>query len=236
MMKHRFFIFLLCLLLIIGLTCCGEKESVAEPSVSSAVPEAFGAASIRDIPLEEAQTTALPASDTISAEPPQTLPDYTEATVTAAIICDAMDMLPYTQGDDQYLWRAVGYLAGQIGFDEALITREGELGKVSSETAAALAYAVDSSFSGQLPAVTEEDPLISKSEDGGYLINMLDQGQLTLEMTQDRLNASTETFTEEAELFLDNVSLGKYQVELRNYTGPMGGFFGYSIVSLSPIF
>lgn len=134
-----------------------------------------------------------------------------------------------------YLWRCVGYLAGQIGFDGELVTGEQDAGKLSAESVLCLAYAVDGNFSGQLPEVTEEDPLISTADDGSYLINMLEQGNLTLEMTENRLSMTGDSCTEEAQLLRDGESLGTYEVTLVRYTGTSTpGYFSYSIQSISP--
>lgn len=135
-----------------------------------------------------------------------------------------------------YLWRSVGYLIGQIGTDADIITMEDDFGKVSPEDAAIFAQAMYAGFDGNLPSVTEEDPLISMAEDGSYLINMLDQGALVLEMTTNRIGADTDTVTEEAELFQDGESLGAYTVTLTatSPSSPVHSYFAYSITDLVP--
>lgn len=244
-MKKSMISLLLCGLIL--LSGCGGDESVQSLSVPSASPEAFGTSALETVPVQEAETTTLPdtsgtpetAPDASQVEPEETLEpsaDYIEQAVTAAIICDAIDMLPYTPEDSMYLWRAVGYLAGQIGIDDTLVTQSGDSGVLSENSARWLAYAMDADFTGTLPEVTEEDPLISMGEDGSYLINMLSQGYLALNMTNNRASQDGDVFTEEAEFFRDEESLGTYTVTLVKYTGGAEGaqYFGYSIQDISP--
>lgn len=251
-MKRTLIPLLLCGLIL--LSGCGETTTPV--SVSSAPAEAFGASTLEAVPVQEAETTTLPEGsvvpetgvqtpqastpDTDSENATEPSPvninhDYIDKAVTAAIICDSMDMLPYTPEDSMYLWRAVGYLAGQIGTDGTLVTQSGDHGNITETAALWLAYAMDADFSGELPSVTEEDPLISHEDNGSYLINMLAQGALTLNMTNTRDTAEGDVFTEEAELLRDGESLGTYTVTLVKYTGPMEGghHFGYSIQDIS---
>ena len=249
-MKFRAFPIFLCLALMASLVGCGN-ETVSAPTTEtsvSAAPEAFGDMSLAETPIQEAQTTLLPAdapaedesiieAPQSAVEAPAAIQDYTAEAVTAAIICDAVDMLEYNPTDDQYLWRCVGYLIGQIGAEGDLITMEGDFGKITAQDAAIFAYAVSSDFDGNIPSVTEEDPLISKSEDGGYFINMLSQGELELNMTENRFSSDDDTFTEEAELLQNGESLGRYTVTLKKYAGDDNGsnYFAYSILGLVPL-
>ncbi len=251
-MKFRILSGLLCLILLFSLAGCGnETVSTPESSISETTQEAFGNMSLVDAPIQEAQTTALPGSATepelttekadvsiqdTTAQKTADVRDFTEQAVTAVIICDALDMLEYTPEDSMYLWRSVGYLIGQIGTDTDLITMEGDFGKVSQEAAPIFAAALNADFDGTMPSVTEEDPLISMAEDGGYLINMLDQGNLVLEMTTNRIGAETDTVTEEATLFQNGESLGTYTVTLKA-TAPdsaVHNYFAYCITNLAP--
>lgn len=229
----------LLLLMALFLTGCGQTPAASVVESSSAPPDAFGSP-VESAPVEEAMTTALPAGSALEpvvisvpeAEPE--MQDHTEDAVIAAIVACAVDQLEYSSVDDQYLWRCVGYLAGQIGIDQDLVTAEGDFGHITPETATMLAYAVNGDFSGTLPVVTEEDPLISKTEEGGYLINLLSQGSLELQMTENRHPG--ETTTEEAELFQDGNSLGRYTITLTDYRGDEAGakYFSYSILNVSP--
>lgn len=249
-MKRRMYSIVLCLALLISIAGCGQNDSSLLPeSEPAGTNQTFGASTLETPPVEEAQTTALPAEGNLE---PQTMPDSalpesdpeeptlpvqdnTEAAVTAVIIAHAIDHLDFSPTDDQFLWRAVGYLAGQLGTGSDLVSSDGDFGALTPDHAAILAYAVNGSFSGELPAVTEEDPLISKTEEGSYLVNMLSQGSLELQMTENRYTSSEDTVTEEAELIQDGVSLGTYNVTLQKYSGDEAGnaFFAYSIVGLS---
>lgn len=247
-MKTKLLSLILIISCLFSLTACGSNaQSTAEVASEPAqVPQAFGTSTLEDVPVQEAQTTTLPEAAETS-EAPVNVPsapdadassavqDFTEQAVTAAIICDAMDALPYTPEDPMYIWRAVGYLIGQIGTDADLITMEGDFGHIASESALIFAHAIDADYSGDVPSVTEEDPLISIAEDGGYLINMLSQGDLVLEMTRNRDTAEGDTCTEEAELFQNGESLGVYTVTLSAYTGGNDGgrYFAYSIQDIS---
>lgn len=250
-MKYCIRSIILCVVLFCILTGCGKDavSSVSEPA--SSAPQTFGVSSLETTPVEEAETTALPADSVLEpvtvpdsalpepsqVEPPLQVEDHTQEAVTAALIACAVDHLEFSPTDDQFLWRAVGYLAGQLGTDGDLVTSDGDFGALTPDHAAILAYAVNGSFSGELPTVTEEDPLISKAEDDSYLINMLSQGTLELQMTENRYTSHEDTVTEEAELIQDGVSLGSYTVTLQKYQGSETGntYFAYSIVDLSPV-
>lgn len=234
------------LLMVLCFTACGENQASSLPESSSPAPEAFGTR-VDSTPVEEAMTTALPEGSILDAPdgsllepeaPPdstQEVQDYTEKAVIAAIVSCSLDHLEYNASDDQYLWRSVGYLAGQIGVDQNLLTSQGDFGQITPETAAMLAYAVNGDFNGTLPVVTEEDPLISRAENGDYLINLLSQGTLELQMTENRHPG--ETVTEEAELFQNGESLGRYSVTLTDYRGDITGgqYFSYSILDVTPL-
>lgn len=238
-MKTKLFSLILATSLLFSLTACGNAAQSTAASVPSEAPQTFGDSALETVPVQEAQTTALPQQPDSSEAPAvteATAADFTEQAVTAAIICDAMDALPYTPEDPMYIWRSVGYLIGQIGTEADLITMEGDFGHIAQDSAAVFAYAMDADFSGSLPSVTEEDPLIAVAEDGGYLINMLSHGDLSLTMTRNRYDTAADTCSEEAELFLNGESLGVYTVTLTAYTGGDIGrqYFSYSIQDISP--
>lgn len=237
-----------CLICLAG---CGTTPASSVATVPETTGQPFGASAIDTAPVQAAETTTLPETSFAEAMPPENqIPDetqsaeepagpeavdYTPQAVIAAIICDAVDTLPYAPEDPMYLWRSVGYLAGQIGIDGDLIQQEGDFGKITPETARLFACAIAPDFSGDLPSVSEEDPLISAGDDGSYLINMLDQGELTLEMTENRFSATDGPVTEDAEFFRDGQSLGIYTVTLVPYTGlEDGALFRYSIQDISP--
>ncbi len=243
-MKRNYMALMLVIGLLLSLCACGKTESsVASVPAETSEPQAFGDVSLEDIPALEAQTTSLPEGSAAEpadsaqepAAPPAAAQDFTEAAVIAAIICDGVDMLPYAPEDPMYLWRSVGYCIGQVGTAADLVTMEDVFGKVSPDAALIFAWAMDADFSGEMPSVTEEDPLIAMAEDGGYLINMLSQGNLELQMTENRYNAGGETVIEEAELFRDGESIGTYTVTLTPYTGPAEGaqYFSCSISHIS---
>lgn len=244
-MKYCIRAIILCVVLLCILTGCGKDAVSSGSEPASSAPQAFGVSSLETTPVEEAETTALPADsvlepvtvqDSALPESPLQVEDHTNEAVTAALIACALDHLEFSSTDDQFLWRAVGYLAGQLGTDSDLVSSEGDFGALTQENAKILAYAVNGSFSGELPVVTEEDPLISRTEDGDYLINMLSQGTLELQMTENRYTSQEDTVTEEAELFQDGISLGSYTVTLQKYQGSETGnaYFAYSISDLSP--
>lgn len=250
-MKYRICSLLLCAALLFSLTACGQETAAPlSEAESTGNPQSFGTSNLEGTPVEEAQTTFLPTDSNLEPvviqdkdftadsqlEPTAQIQDHTKDAVTAALIACALDHLEFSPTDDQFLWRAVGYLAGQLGTDSDLVSSEGDFGALTQENAKILAYAVNGSFSGELPVVTEEDPLISRTEDGDYLINMLSQGTLELQMTENRYTSQEDTVTEEAELFQDGINLGSYTVTLQKYQGSETGnaYFAYSILDLSP--
>lgn len=242
-MKYGMKYFLLWGLLTISLTACSGTQDVSQlDSTGSTVPESFGTVELGSAPVEEAETTSLPAQEesmtvsTAEEETPQIL-DYTEQAVTGVLISMGLDHLEYSNTDDQFLWRAVGYLAGQIGVEQQLMTQEGEMGKITPETAKILAYGVNGNFSGELPVVTEEDPLIAKMEDGNYLVNLLNQAGLELVMTENRFSTEEDLVTESAELLQNGESLGTYEVTLTKYQGGQEGqqYFSYSVVGVTAL-
>lgn len=249
-MKRSVLLILMCLICLFLWTGCGNASdpSTASAPSASGTPDAFGETALADTPVQEAATTTLPEDQTAGSSQPESasvsseeasgaVSDYTEQAVIAAIICAAVDTLPYAPEDSMYLWRGIGYLIGQIGTQADIITQEGEFGHIAAEDAAIFAYAIDADFDGNIPSTSEEDPLIGTAEDGGYLINMLDQGALSLSMTENRLSSDADTVTEEAELFRDGESLGVYTVTLTKYANPDGpgrNYFAYSITDITP--
>lgn len=244
-MKSRIPALILCAAMMITMTACGGKDNM--PSVASApseAPAAFGDTSLADAPLQEAETTSLPAeAPSVSASVEESITetavqDFTEEVVKAILVCDAVDLLPYNpDGDDMYFWRSIGYLIGEMGPQEGLIDLEEPLGKIQRQDAAIFAHAISATFSGELPVVTQEDPFIMLGDDDTYLINMLPQEDIELRMTENRFSNQGDTITEEAELLRNGESLGTYTVTLTEYTGtdPRGqAIFGFSIVSLEP--
>ncbi len=245
-MKLRIWVLLLCASMIISMTACGSKDDIssAAPAPSEA-PAVFGEASLADAPVQEAETTSLPAEapeeasslpETSQQESETAVQDFTHLAVKAVLVCDAVDLLPYNpDGDDMYFWRSIGYLIGEMGPLEGLIELEDPLGKIQRQDAAIFAHAISATFDREFPVVTQEDPFIIPGEDDTYLINMLPQEDIELRMTENRFSNQGNTFTEEAELLRNGESLGTYTVTLTEYTGtdPRGQkIFGYSIVSV----
>lgn len=63
-MKYRLFSVFLCLGLLLSMAGCGNETASTPESTAAAAttPEAFGDMSLAEAPVEEAETTTLPAS------------------------------------------------------------------------------------------------------------------------------------------------------------------------------
>lgn len=90
--------------------------------------------------------------------------------VMAAILC-AQDGLTYDPEDPVYFWRAVGYLITLRSMDETFTSSGTDGTHLTAENLPIFVQAMFANYSGEVPSVTEEDPLVSRTEDGGYLIH-----------------------------------------------------------------
>lgn len=230
-MKRRFLEFFLVLWVVILCSGC-SGENIRSKAESSAEPEAFG---ITETTPRMAQTVEDPSA--AEAEPEQSeAGSITEQQALAAIL-SSRDGLDYDPEDPVCFWRTVGYLVGLCSNIERVrdvitIQADGSV-YVSQENINIFIHAVFGNYTGEIPAVTEEDPLITLAEDGGYIVQVLSAGA---ELQELQLQGENGVCTAEAELLLQDGSGDRYQISLSDYTGPEQGrgIFAYSISGVTP--
>ncbi len=229
-MKKRVIAILLGLSCMLALAACG-KEAPASESVPSETAQAFGNA-----PVESPQMAqTVPEADSSGWRvTPQGEESAVNQSVMAAILCD-QDGLTYDPEDPVYFWRAVGYLVTLRSMDETFSSSTTEGTLVTQENLDVFIQAMFADFSGEIPSVTEEDPLVSRTEDGGYLIH---GPEVSLELSLGEITPSPDGgYTAQAELKNDGENQGVYQVTMVDYTGPEAGkdLFRYSLTGVTKL-
>lgn len=229
-MKNRVIAMLLCLLCMTALAACGKAPQVSEASATETA-QTFGNAPVES--PEMAQT--VPEEDStgwrVSAKAEDSAVNQS---VMAAILC-AQDGLTYDPEDPVYFWRAVGYLITLRSMDETFTSSGTDGTHLTAENLPIFTQAMFADYSGEVPSVTEEDPLVSRTEDGGYLIH---GPEVSLEMALGEITPTQDGgYTAQAELKNQGENQGVYQVSLVDYTGPEAGkaLFRYSLTGVTKL-
>lgn len=228
-MKNRVIAMLLCLSCMLALAACGKEAQVSEMSASE-TPQTFGNAPVES--PEMAQT--VPEEDSSGQVSAQAEDSAVNQTVMAAILC-AQDGLTYDPEDPVYFWRAVGYLVTLRSMDETFTSSGTDGTHLTAENLPIFVQAMFGDYSGEVPSVTEEDPLVSRTEDGDYLIHGPD---VSLEMALGEITSNQDGgYTAQAELKNQGENQGVYQVTLVDYTGPEAGkeLFRYSLAGITKL-
>ncbi len=230
MMKYKILAMLLTIFCLLGMAACGAATSVASvPSENG--PESFGYV-VSDLPSAPAATESQTSESETSADDAsltQAKDLYDTAAISAILVCDAVDGLSYSTDDPIYFWRAIGYLAGLMHSDQDTVSMTAADVERYAGTLFPLAFAHSSDW----PALTEEDPLVSRDGDN-YLVHLPDISSLTFDI-RDAVRTEDGAYTAQAEIFREGESLGRYSVSLTDYTGPDSGrsIFNYSILGLT---
>lgn len=229
-MKNKAIAILLCLSCILALSGCGKEAAVSEPSASE-TPQTFGNTAVES--PDTAQTVP-EADSTGSRVTPAAEESAVSQSVMAAILCD-QDGLTYDPEDPVYFWRAVGYLVSMRALDTSLTGSTDGAVSVTPEKLDVFVQAMFGGYSGEVPAVTEEDPLVSMADNGDYLIHAPEMN-LTLNLGEIT-PAQDGGYTAQAELISDGENQGVYQVSLTDYTGPENGksLFQYSLTGITKL-
>ena len=229
-MKKRAIAILLCLSCMAGLSACGNENPVSEAS-SAETSQPFGNAPVES--PEMAQT--VPEEDSSGWQvTPQPEESAVSQSVMAAILC-SQDGLTYDPEDPVYFWRAVGYLITLRSMDETFTSSEMDGTRVTSENLPIFVQAMFGNYAGEIPSVTEEDPLVSRTEDGDYLIH--GPGSISLELSLGEIAPAQDGYTAQAELKNDGENQGVFQVTMVDYTGPEAGkdLFRYSLTGVTKL-
>ena len=227
-MKKRVIAILICLSCVAGLSACGKEPQVSENSAPEAVQN-FGNAPVESPKM--AQT--VPEEDSTGWRvTPQAEYSAVNQAVMAAILC-SQDGLTYDPEDPVYFWRAVGYLITLRSMDETFTSSEMDGTRVTAENLPIFVQAMFGDYAGDIPSVTEEDPLVSRSEDGSYLIH--GPSSISLELSLGEITPAQEGYTAQAELKNDGENQGVFQITMVDYTGPEAGkeLFHYSLTGVT---
>lgn len=220
-MKKRVVAILLCLSCMAGLTACGEDKTVSERGASE-IAQTFGNAPVESPNM--AQT--VPEEDSAGGQvAPQPEEDAVSSAVTAAILC-SRDGLTYDPEDPVYFWRAVGYLISICAQDDSVT--------VPPEEVTLAAQAMFANYSGEIPSVTEEDPLVTRTEDGDYFIHA---PSLSLDLSLGEIIPTQDGYTVRAELKNGGTAQDVFQINMVDYTGPETGtqLFRYSLTGVTKL-
>lgn len=224
-MIKRVIAVVICLSCMAGLSACGNEPQVSEASVSE-TPQTFG-----NVPVESPQMAqTMPEENSAGGRAAsQAEESAVSQSVMAAILC-AQDGLTYDPEDPVYFWRAVGYLITLRSVDEAFTTSRSEGTLVTSENLPIFVQAMFGDYAGDIPSVTEEDPLVSRTDDGDYLIH--GPGSISLELSLGEITPAPEGYIAQAELKNDGET---FQITLIDYTGPEAGkeLFHYSLTGVT---
>lgn len=229
-MKNRVIAMLLCLSCMMALAACGKEPQVSEASATE-TPQTFGNAPVES--PEMAQT--VPEEDSSGWRvTPQAEDSAVNQAVMAAILC-AQDGLTYDPEDPVYFWRAVGYLVTLRSMDETFTSSGTDGTHLTAENLPIFVQAMFGEYAGDIPSVTEEDPLVSRTEDGNYLIH--GPRSISLELSLGEITPVQEGYTVQAELKNQGENQGVYQVSLVDYTGPEAGkeLFRYSLTGITKL-
>ena len=229
-MENRVIAMLLCLSCMMALAACGKEPQVSEASATE-TPQTFGNAPVES--PEMAQT--VPEEDSSGWRvTPQAEDSAVNQAVMAAILC-AQDGLTYDPEDPVYFWRAVGYLVTLRSMDETFTSSGTDGTHLTAENLPIFVQAMFGDYAGDIPSVTEEDPLVSRTEDGNYLIH--GPSSISLELSLGEITPAQEGYTAQAELKNDGENQGVYQVTLVDYTGPEAGqaLFRYSLTGITKL-
>lgn len=225
---------------MLTLTACGDTaNSLSGESAQPSEPQTFGN-TFGDAPAETAAVTGGPeaaevdsagssagqeAQDSMNADQDTLRRTQSLKAITAVLYCDAVDQLSFSPDDPMYFWRAVGYMAGLTQYEGAIPAGS----QVSLRETGVEASAGVLGYTGEIPSLTEEDPLISRNGDD-YLVTLPEMGEILGEYT-DPAASGDGAYTMEAELYQNGVSLGRYTVVVKEYTGDPT-LFDLTIVSV----
>ena len=224
-MKIKLFSVFLVLLLLAG---CGSEQSIVSSEAPASEPQVFGQAP--SAAVETAETTAMPAlpeetPDAVSSAPegaplaPEEADDGEaewsplHAQLTALILMQESDGLSYQPEDPVAVLRALGYLVNLMQAEDGSISVSGSAGTISDALAEDYVKALFGDFSGQFPAVTEEDPLVKRSG-SNYEINLVELGDLVL-TCGPQVEALDGTCTVSASLEMDGRPSREYTFTLK---------------------
>lgn len=194
-MRYNFIaLFLACLFL---LSACGAPAAPSAPEQPPAEPEAFGI-SLEETPEQAAEITQAPeisgslaegeSSETVAEEflPGHPLTDLTEYAIRALVLCDYLDNLAYSPEDMVLFWRAMGYYIDGVKNLHPALTRNGDVTELDSADLGEVVPALFGNFSGDYPAVTEEDPFVTvRYEDGREIYQIREIDTLGLEFQME---------------------------------------------------
>lgn len=231
-MRSQVIAILLCISCICTMTGCGSR-AVSESVEASASPqEAFGNAPVAS-PELAAQTaqTEMGAAEESEAMPEEREDGAFHQQLAAVILC-RQDGLKYDPEDPVYFWRAVGYLVGMTAPNEFTEeTEQSGVYRVTQENIQVFVQAIFADFSGQIPSVTEEDPVVSMGENGDYLFHM---PAVAVSLTSVELMSGADGDTVRVEAGIDGKPAGTYEIALEDYTGPEIGMrrFSHSIAGV----
>lgn len=232
-MRSQVIAILLCISCICTMTGCGSRAVSESVEASASVQAAFGnapavspeLAAQTQKPMEENNTDSAVAPDGEGRE------DDLHQQLAAAILCQ-QDGLNYDPEEPVYFWRAVGYLAGMTA-PSALAEKTEQSGvyRVTKENMQAFVQAMFADFAGEIPSVTEEDPVVSMGENGDYLIHA---PTATVTLTTLEVTPTADGAIVLAEAGRDGILAGRYEIKLKDYTGPTAGKteFQYSIAGV----
>lgn len=232
-MRSRVIAILLCISCICTMTGCGSRAVSESVEASASAPAAFGNAPAVSPELAAQTQKPVEENDTDSAAEPEGegQEDALHQQLAAAILCQ-QDGLNYDPEEPVYFWRAVGYLVGMTA-PGALAEETEQLGvyRVTKENIRAFVQAMFADFSGEIPSVTEEDPVVSMGENGDYLIHA---PAATITLTTLEVTPTADGAIVLTEAGRDGMLAGTYEIELRDYTGPASGKteFRYSIAGV----
>lgn len=238
-MKIRLLSLLLALLMLVS--CGTETSSVVSEASQEEPPQTFGQIA-SDTPVQVAETTAMPS---VSEEEPEEVPGEAplapeeaddgsvewaplHAQLTALILMKESDGLDYQAEDPVAMLRSLGYLAGLMQDHDSRIEVSGSTGTITAAMAEEYVKALFHNFSGQFPAVTEEDPLV-KQNGKNYEINLVDLGDLSLECGPI-IEEADGTMTLTATLTLDGRPLPSYRFTIETAASQT---FHYGICSMT---
>ncbi len=221
---------LLLLSCMLALVACGKAPKASEASPTETV-QAFGNA-----PVESPERAKTVPEEDSSGWRVAAQSEYSDVnqSVMAAILC-AQDGLIYDPVDPVYFWRAVGYLVTLRSMDESFTSSKTNGTHVTAENLTIFVQAMFANYSGEVPSVTEEDPLVSRTEGGDYFIHGPD---VSLEMALGEITHDQNGgYTAQAELKNQGENQGVYQVTLVDYTGSEAGkeLFQYSLTGITKL-
>lgn len=216
----------LALAALILLSGCGGAPEAASSAASTTEPETFGitsaaemtqAASAADQPAPD-QTQAQVTEEDTTVQAPDSVPsvDLTQAAIKAAACAVYFDGIDYQPMDPVYFWRAVCYLAGEVGTSDPAITEEDGFLVVAAEDLPRFVERLFGPYTEQYPSLGEENPFARwEVRDGAefYVITRRDLDNLSVEQGEPERTESG-TILREVVLLEDGTEVMRFQAEL----------------------